>query len=60
MVITETRLIISFAAKDREALDSQQKQDQELTVTQMMNSLLHNSALNWRQLEKPLDHLDMT
>ena len=32
MVDTEIRLIIIFAAKDGEALDSQQKQDQELTV----------------------------
>ena len=35
-----------FAAKDREALYSQQKQDQELTVAQIMNSLLPNSDLN--------------
>ena len=33
------RLIIFFAAKDGEALYSQQKQDQELTVAQVMNSL---------------------
>ena len=32
MVITEVRLIIFFAAKDGEALYSQQKQDWELTV----------------------------
>ena len=43
MVNTEIRLIIFFAAKDREALYSQQKQDLELTVTQIMNSLLQNS-----------------
>ena len=42
---TEIRLIISFAAKDGEALYSQQKQDQELTVAQIMNSLLPNSDL---------------
>ena len=42
------RLIIFFAAKDGEALYSQQKQDQELTVAQIMNSLLPNSDLNWR------------
>ena len=36
---TEIRLIIFFAAKDGEALYSQQKQDQELTVAQIMNSL---------------------
>ena len=37
-----------FAAKDGEALYSQQKQDWELTVAQIMNSLLQNSDLNWR------------
>ena len=46
---TEIRLIIFFAAKDGEALYSQQKQDQELTVAQTMNSLLPNSDLNWRK-----------
>ena len=46
MVNTEIRLIIFFVAKDREALYSQQKQDQELTVAQIMNSLLPNSDLN--------------
>ena len=40
MVNTEIRLIIFFAAKDGEALYSQQKQDWELTVTQIINSLL--------------------
>ena len=34
---------IFFAAKDGEALYSQQKQDCELTVAQIMNSLLPNS-----------------
>ena len=48
MVNTEIRLIIFFAAKDGEALYSQQKQDRELTVAQIMNSLLPNSDLNWR------------
>ena len=42
----QNRLIIFFAAKDGEALYSQQKQDQELTVAQIMNSLLPNSDLN--------------
>ena len=46
MVNTEIRLIISFVAKDGEALYSQQKQDRELTVAQIMNSLLPNSDLN--------------
>ena len=35
-----------FAAKDGEALYSQQKQDQELTVAKIMNTLLPNSDLN--------------
>ena len=43
MVNTEIRLIIFFAAKDGEALYSQQKQDQEMTMAQIMNSLLPNS-----------------
>ena len=43
---TEIRLIIFFAAKDGEALYSPQKQDRELTVAQIMNSLLPNSDLN--------------
>ena len=46
MVNTEIRLILFFAAKHGEALYSQQKQDQELTVAQIMNSLLPNSDLN--------------
>ena len=46
MVNTEIRLIMLFAAKDGEALFSQQKQDLELTVAQIMNSLLQNSDLN--------------
>ena len=43
MANTKTRLIIFFAAKDGEALYSQQKLDQRLTVAQIMNSLLPNS-----------------
>ena len=37
MVNTKIRLIIFFAAKDEESLYSQQKQDWELTVAQIMN-----------------------
>ena len=51
IVNTKIRLIIFFAAKDGEALYSQQNQDQELTVTQLMNSLLPNSDLNWRTIK---------
>ena len=40
MANTEIRLIIFFAAKDGEALYSQQKQDREWTVAQIMNSFL--------------------
>ena len=45
MVNIKIRLIIFFAAKDGEALYSHQKQDRELTVAQIMNSLLLNSDL---------------
>ena len=45
MINTKIILIIFFAAKDGEALYGQQKQDWELTVTQIMNSLLPNSDL---------------
>ena len=45
MVNTEIRLIIFFAAKDGGPLYSQQKQDWELTVAQIMNILLPNSDL---------------
>ena len=60
MLNTEIRLIIVYAAKDGEFLYSQQKQDQELTVAQIMNSLLPNSDSNLRKQGKPLDHSGMT
>ena len=56
MVNTEIRLIIFFATKDGDALHSQQRQDWEVNVAQIMNSLLPNSDLNWRKQGKPLDH----
>ena len=46
MVNSKVRLIIFFAAKDGKALYSQQTQEQELTVAQIINSLLQNSGLN--------------
>ena len=46
MVNTKIRLILFFAARDGEALYNRQKQDQELTVAQIMDSLLPNSDLN--------------
>ena len=60
MVNTKIRLILFFAAKDGEALYSQQKQDRELTVAQIMTTLLQNLDLNWRKWGKPLDHSGMT
>ena len=46
MVNNKIRLVIFFAAEDGQALYSQEKQDQELTVAQIMNFLLQNSDLN--------------
>ena len=60
MDITKIRLILLFAAKDGEALYSKQKQDLELTVAQIMSSLLQNSDLNRTKKGKPLDHSGMT
>ena len=45
MVSTENRLIIFFAGKGGGTIYNQPKQDQELTVAQIMNSLLKNSDL---------------
>ena len=41
--------MILFEADDGEALYSQQKQDLELTVAQIISSLLQNPDLNWRK-----------
>ena len=49
MVNTETRLIIFLAAKGGEAQNSQQKQDWELTVAQIMNSLLQKFRLKLKK-----------
>ena len=46
MVYIEIRMIIFFETKDVETLYCQDKQDQELTVAQIRNSLLQNSELN--------------
>ena len=49
MVNTKIRLMVFFAAQDGEALYSQQKKkkkDWELTMAQIMNSLLQNSDLS--------------
>ena len=52
MVKNKIRLIILFAAKDGECLYSQQKQDWDLTVSQIMNSLLQNSELKLKEVGK--------
>ena len=44
--IPKSDMITLFAAEDREALYSYQKQDLELTLAQIMNSLLQNSGLH--------------
>ena len=60
MVNTEIRLITFFVAEDEEDLYSQHKQVQELTVAQIISSLVQNSGSNWRNLGKPPDHSGMT
>ena len=40
---------IFFATRDGEDLYSQQKQDLELTVAQLMSYLLQKSDLSWRK-----------
>ena len=54
MVNTEIRLIIFSAAKDGEALYSQQKQDCGLTMAQVMNSLLTNSDFKLKKVGKTI------
>ena len=65
MVNTEIKLIVLFAAEDGEALNSEQKQDMELTVAPLIrnfavSSLLKNSDWNWKKKGKPLGNLGMT
>ena len=52
MVNIEIRLIICFAAKDGDALYIQQKQDQKLTVAQIMNSLFAKFKLKLKKVGK--------
>ena len=52
MVNNNIRLIIFFAVKDGEALHSQQKEDQDLTVAQIMKFLLSNSELKLKKVGK--------
>ena len=60
MANTKIRLIIFFAAKDGEALYSKQKQDRELTVAHILNTLLPNTDLTWRKWRTPLEYSGMT
>ena len=50
MVNTEIRLIYILCSQREEALYSQQKQDLELPVAQIMSSLLQISELNLRKV----------
>ena len=43
----QNQMIIFFVIENGQALYSQEKQDWELTVAQIMNLLLQNSDLNW-------------
>ena len=56
MVNTKIRLIIFFAAKDGETLYSQQKQDREPTVAEIMNSLLPSSGLAEEDIKTLIIH----
>ena len=52
MVSTKIRFIIFFATEDGEALYSQQKQDLELTVAQIISSLLQKFRLKLKNVGK--------
>ena len=58
MVSTEIRLIMFFAAKDREALYSQEKQDWELTGSDH-GLLIAKLRLKLKKEGIPLDHSGM-
>ena len=53
MINTEIRLIIFFAAKDGEAVYSQQKQDQEVTVAQIMIAKFRLKLKKVRKTTRP-------
>ena len=57
---TPITLLIFFAAKDGEALYSQEKQELELTATQTMNNLIKKFQTSVEKYGKSLDHLSMT
>jgi len=45
----QSQIDYDFCSQFCKPLYSQQKQDQELTVAQIMSNLLQNSGLNWRK-----------
>ena len=59
MVNTEIKLIIFFATKDGEALNSQQKEDWELPGSDH-EFLIAKFRLKLKKVGKPLDHSGMT
>ena len=52
MANTKIRLMIFLAAKDGEALYSQQRQDWELTVAQIMNYFIAKFRLKLKKVDK--------
>ena len=50
--MVNTKMIDYILCKDGEAVYSHQKQDQKLTMAQIVNSLLSNSDLNLKKVEK--------
>ena len=60
MANTEIKLIMLSVAKDGEAVYSQQKQDLELIVAQIISFSLQNSSLNLRNWGKPLGQTGKT
>ena len=53
--ILKSDWLYSFQPKMEKLYTVSKKQDQELSVVQIINSLLPNSDLNWRKHGKPLD-----
>ena len=60
MVYTEITLLIFFAAKDGEAMYTQQKQDRELTVAQIMKINIAKFRLKLKKVGKTTNHSGMT
>ena len=52
MLNAKIKLVIFFVAEDGKAVHSQQKQDWEMTVAQIMNSLLQNFRFKMKKVGK--------